>query len=205
VLAVLLGKRLPADLRAYLITTSLLVLMYVSFYARYSVWSGDSAWGDRYVASVAQLVGFISVPMLLRFRVELSPFVRAYGISLIAVSAAIQLASLAFWLPLERYQMTTLGHPTCVVCLRFKNIVAFSLGKMDQWGLTNSDMMTDPWDYVHMTAWNFLPFMLRRIGIVQNRVVRLVFVAWGATLAALAWTLWRLKHALMSREQASRP
>jgi hypothetical protein len=205
VLAVLLWKRLPADLRAYLITTSLLVLMYVSFYARYSVWSGDSAWGDRYVASVAQLVGFISVPMLLRFRVELSPLVRAYGISLIAVSAAIQLASLAFWLPLERYQMTTLGHPTCVVCLRFKNIVAFSLGKMDQWGLTNSDMMTDPWDYVHMTAWNFLPFMLRRIGIVQNRVVRLVFIAWGLTLAALAWTLGRLKHALLSGEQAARP
>ena len=40
-----------------------------------------------------------------------------------------------FWLPLEIYQMETLGHPTFVIALRFKNIVAFSLGKMDAWGL----------------------------------------------------------------------
>ena len=31
--------------------------------------------------------------------------------------------------------METLGHPTFVIALRFKNIVAFALGKMDAWGL----------------------------------------------------------------------
>ena len=121
---------------------------------------------------------------------------------IITISGAVQIASLAFWLPLELYQMTTLGHPTCVVCLRFKNIVAFSLGKMDAWGLTNSDMTTDPWDYIHMTAWNFLPFMLRRIGAVHAWVVRVVMVMWWASVASLAWTLWRLRSMLTTRPDA---
>ena len=47
----------------------------------------------------------------------------------------IQVASLAFWVSLEIYQMETLGHPTLVIALRFKNIVAFALGKVDAWGL----------------------------------------------------------------------
>src|SRR5439155_25273162 len=38
-------------------------------------------------------------------------------------SFVIQLASLAFWLPLEIYQMEMMGHPTFVIGLRFKNIV----------------------------------------------------------------------------------
>jgi len=47
----------------------------------------------------------------------------------------IQLASLAFWLPLELYQMDNFGHPTSVIALRLKNIVASPLGKMTAWGL----------------------------------------------------------------------
>jgi len=47
-----------------------------------------------------------------------------------AASVTIQCASLAFWLPLEIYQMDTLGHPTFVVFLRFKNIAAFALGSV---------------------------------------------------------------------------
>jgi len=108
----------------------------------------------------------------------------------------VQLASVVFWLPLEIYQMTTLGHPTFVVWLRFKNIVAFALGKMDAWGLTNSDMLTDPWDYVHITTWNFLPFVLRRVGEAPAWVVRLAFAAWGTGLAALTWVLWQLRQVI---------
>jgi len=67
---------------------------------------------------------------------------------IIAASLIIQIASLAFWLPLEIYQMETLGHPTFVIALRFKNIAAFALGKMDAWGLNNESMTQDTWDYV---------------------------------------------------------
>ena len=185
-------KQFAPELKAFLISSFLLVLIYVSFYARYTVWSGDSAWGDRYVASAAQLAAFISVPLLLRYREQLGRVFWRMGVGLIAVSALVQMASVAFWLSLEIYQMTTLGHPTFVVGLRFKNIVTFALGKMDAWGLTNDDMTTDPWDYVHITTWNFLPFVLRRVGEAPHWVVRVAFAVWIAGLGSLAWVLRKL-------------
>ncbi len=197
-------KQFAPELKAFLISSSLLVLIYVSFYARYTVWSGDSAWGDRYVASAAQLAAFISAPLLLRYREQLGRVFWRMGVGLIAVSALVQIASVAFWLPLEIYQMTTLGHPTFVVWLRLKNIVAFALGKMDAWGLTNDDMTTDPWDYVHITTWNFLPFVLRRVGEAPHWVVRVAFAVWIAGLGSLAWVLRKLVASLQAKLVVSR-
>ncbi len=191
-LAAVLWKRLGPDARAYLVSVFLLLLADLSFYARYTVWSGDSAWGDRYVSAAVDLVAFIAVPLLMRHAAHVGRVARIIGIGLIGISAAIQLASVAFWLPLELYQMTTLGHPTFVVALRFKNILAFSLGKMEQWGLTNSAMTRDAWDYVHITTWNFLPFVLRRVGEAPGWLVTVAFAVWAAGLALLGWTLWRL-------------
>jgi hypothetical protein len=200
VLAALAWKRFRPEIRAYLIAAFLLLLAYISFYARYTVWSGDFAWGDRYVSTAAELVAFISVPLLLRHRVDLGKFIWMIGAALIAISALIQLASLAFWLPLEIYQMETLGHPTFVVALRFKNIVAFALGKMNSWGLNNHAMTQDPWDYVHITTWNFLPFVLRRVGEAQGWVVKLCFAFWIAGVAALTWVLRQLRQVLSAGE-----
>src|SRR5271165_7113168 len=197
-LCVLAWKRLRRDVKAYVITALLLLLAYICFYAKYTIWSGDFAWGDRYVSTAAELAAFISVPLLLRHRAELGKFVRVIGVALIVVSCVIQLASLAFWLPLEIYQIDTLGHPTFVVALRFKNIAAFALGKMEAWGLTNDSMTYDPWDYVHITTWNFLPFLLRRVGVAPRWVVNIAFAVWYAGIAAFAWTLWRLRKVLRS-------
>jgi hypothetical protein len=196
--------RFRPEVRAYLASGFLLLLAYICFYAKYTVWSGDFAWGDRYVSTAAELAAFISVPLLLRYRLELGKAIWALGVTLVAVSAAIQIASLAFWLPLEIYQMETLGHPTFVIALRFKNIIAFALGKMDEWGLNNHAMTEDPWDYVHITTWNFLPFVLRRVGEAPRWVVHLSFAIWGACLALLGSVLlWIRRLALASPGAAS--
>ena len=192
-LLLLLWKRLSPEVRAYGLTTLLLLLAYISFYARYTYWSGDFAWGDRYVSTPVELAALLAVPLLLRYRENLSAWVWRGGLVLIAASLIIQLASLAFWLPLEIYQMETLGHPTFVIALRFKNIAAFALGKMDAWGLNNYAMHWDDWDYVHITTWNFLPFLLRRVGAAPAWVVNTAFAIWAGGGAALAWILWRLK------------
>jgi hypothetical protein len=92
--------------------------------------------------------------------------------------------------------MDTLGHPTFVVWLRFKNIVAFALGKMYTWGLTNDSMTYDPWDYVHITCWNFIPFLLRRVGVAPAWVVRIVLALWSAAVAALIAALLQLRRLL---------
>jgi hypothetical protein len=204
VLVAIVGwKRFGPAIRAYIISSTLLLFIYISFYARYTVWSGDSAWGDRYVSSAAQLVAFLSVPLLLRYRAELGGAVWRVGMALIAIAAAVQVASVMFWLSLELYQMTSLGHPTFVVWLRFENIVAFLLNKREAWGLTNDDMLTDPWDYVHITTWNFLPFVLRRVGEAPQWVVRLAFLAWMTSLGATGWVAWRLKSELAAGSAAA--
>ncbi len=200
ILAVIAWRNFRPEIRAYLITAFFLVLGYISFYARYTVWSGDFAWGDRYVSTAVELAAFVSVPLLLRWRAALGKLVWCMGIALIVFSTAIQLGSLAFWLPLEIYQEDTLGHPTFVVFLRFKNIVAFALGKMQAWGLKNDSMTYDPWDYVHIDTWNFLPFLLRRVGVAPRWAVNVTFVVWSAGLGALAWALLQLRKVLLTGE-----
>jgi hypothetical protein len=203
VLVPMLWKRLGPEVRAFAMTSLLLLLGYLSFYARYTYWAGDFAWGDRYVSTAAELAALVSVPLLLRYRANLKPWIWRGGIVLIAGSLIIQIASLAFWLPLEIYQMETFGHPTFVIALRFKNIVAFGLGKMGAWGLNTEAMRWDPWDYVHITTWNFLPFLLRRVGVAPAWVVKLTFAIWITGIGALGWALQWLRRVLL--ETGKRP
>ncbi len=195
-LIVLAWKRLSAPVRAYIIMTGPLLFAYMSFYARYTVWSGDFAWGDRYVSTAVELATLLAVPLLLRHRKDLGTTVWRVGMTLVVISVIIQVASLMFWLPLEIYQMETFGHPTFVIALRMKNILAFALGKMDAWGLNTHAMTEDPWDYVHITTWNFLPFLLRRVGVAPVWAVNVAFVVWGMSLAALGATMVRLRMVL---------
>ncbi len=192
-LLLVLWKSVLPEVRAYGVMSLLLLTVYISFYARYTYWAGDFAWGDRYVSTAVELATLLAVPLLLHYRQNLGHWIRRAGIILIGASLLIQFASLAFWLPLEIYQMETLGHPTFVIALRFKNIAAFALGKMQEWGLNNEAMTQDPWDYVHITTWNFLPFLLRRVGVAPTWVVNAAFALWSAAIAALALILLRLK------------
>ncbi len=200
-------KRFTPAIRAYTIATSLMLMAYNCFYARYTVWSGDDAWGDRYVSTSVELVSMLAIPLLLRYRAEFGKLIWVIGLTLLAVSTVIQLASLAFWLPLELYQMEEFGHPTFVIALRLKNIAAFALGKMDAWGLATDSLHEDPWDYVHMTTWNFLPFLLKRVGVAPAWAVRVAFAVWFAALAATAATfaqLWSVTMNLKSPAPAER-
>lgn len=202
-LVAVLWKRLGAEIRAYAMTSLLLVLGYICFYARYTYWAGDFAWGDRYVSTAVEMVALLAAPLLLRYRPILRPWIWRGSLVLICASFVIQVASLAFWLPLEIYQMETLGHPTFVIALRFKNIVAFGLGKMEAWGLDTESMHEDPWDYVHITTWNFLPFLLRRVGAAPAWVVKVAFAIWSVSITALAAILWWLKVVLKLEKQAN--
>jgi hypothetical protein len=188
-------RRFTPAMKAYTIATSAMLLAYIAFYARFFEYGGDSAWGDRYVSTTVELVALLAVPLLMQLWRQLGRAVRSLGACLIAASAVVQAASVAFWLMLELYQEETLGAPTFVVWLRLKNIAAFALGKMSSWGLVNAPMQSDPWDYVHITCWNFLPFLLRRVGEAPAWVCNLTLVLWWGALAALAlvlWWMWRV-------------
>ena len=194
VLLVILWKRLAPVVRGYAIASLLLLATYVCFYARYAYWAGDFAWGDRYVSTVVEMVAMLAVPLLVKYRGDFGRWLWVAGVIVVGVSLVIQIASLAFWVPLEIYQMETLGHPTFVIGLRFKNMAAFALGKMDAWGLNNDSMGQDQWDYVHITCWNFLPSLLRRVGVAPAWVVRVAFAVWLAGIVALGAVLLRLRE-----------
>jgi hypothetical protein len=53
-------------------------------------------------------------------------------------------------------------------------------------------MRQDAWDYIHITTWNFLPFLLRRVGAVPEWVVKITMALWYAALAAFVACFWRL-------------
>jgi len=68
--------------------------------------------------------------------------------------------------------------------------------RMDAWGLNTESMTYDQWDYAHITTWNFLPFLLRRVGAAPRWVVDAAFAIWIGGLAGLSSTLWKLKSAI---------
>jgi hypothetical protein len=196
VLTVVLWRRLTPAVRAFLAATYVLLGIYIVFYARYIFWAGDFAWGDRYISSAVELSTLLAVPLLLRYRDALGRALWRFGLILTGVSVVIQCASLAFWLPLEIYQMETLGHPTFVVWLRFKNIAAFALGRREAWGLNTPAMFEDSWDAVHITAWNFLPSLLRHVGVAPIWVVDVLYGVWIVVAIALVAASVRLFRVL---------
>jgi hypothetical protein len=201
-LTALLWKRLTPALRAFAVATLAMLAAYIVFYARYNWWAGDFAWGDRYISSAVEFSTLLAVPLLLRYRQVLSRAVWYLGLTVIGISVTIQCASLAFWVPLEIYQMETFGHPTWVVFLRFKNIVAFALHKRAAWGLDTFAMFQDSWDAAHITTWNFLPSLLRHIGQAPLWVVHVLYGIWAAVALALLLASVRLVRVLARPETA---
>jgi hypothetical protein len=183
----LLWKRMGPAVRAFVVTTLLLVLGYLVFYARYFAWAGDFAWGDRYVSSAFEMSTLLAWPLLLRYWKEIRRGFRAFAVTVTAISVVIQCASLAFWLPLEIYQEETFGHPTWVILLRFKNILAMALGKRQAWGLFTEAMFQDPWDAQHITTWYFLPSLLRHCGVAPLWAVDVLYGVWAVVAAALVF------------------
>lgn len=182
-LSFLVWKRFGSEIKAYLVAGLWLLVIYILFYARYFVWSGDFAWGDRYITTPVQLLAMISIPLLLRYRAHLREVAWRLGIGIAAVSVVIQLASVVFWHPLEIHQMETLGHPTFVVGLRFENMAAAVLDKVDQWGLSNED--TREIDGIRSRTPYFLPFLLKKDESISRMLADGLIAAWFVGLAAL--------------------
>lgn len=197
-IAVFFWKRLTPQLKAYIAVTFSLVLAYICLYARYTVWNGNFAWGDRYVSSAAQMAAVISVPLLLKHRSQFNQFIWKLGWVVVLMSLVIQISSLMFWLPLEIYQADDFGHPQWIIWLRLKNIIAFALGKNKAWGLVTDSMGYDQWDFQHITTWNFLPFVLRRIGEAPKWMVDGAFAVWTGELILLALILRKVWNTALS-------
>jgi hypothetical protein len=200
VLTVLLWRRMSAVLRAYAVVILLLLAGYMMLYARYFAWAGDFAWGDRYISNVVQLFAMLAVPLLMRFRHELGRVVWTCGWCVVAVSVAIQVASLAFWLPLEIYQIEAMRHDAWTVALRFRNIWALATGQPMPAGVDLPGTLGDAWDELHIRTWNLLPSLMRHVGVVPMWVVRLLDAVWAMMAVALVVVIVRMLRVLRAPE-----
>jgi hypothetical protein len=85
-----LWKRLTPEVRAYGTTSLLLLVAYICFYARYTYWSGDFAWGDRYVSTAVEMATLVAVPIVIRNREILGRTIwRASGVLIVDVLFAV--------------------------------------------------------------------------------------------------------------------
>jgi hypothetical protein len=116
----------------------------------------------------------------------------------VAVSAAIQAASLAFWLPLEIYQIDAMGHDAWTVALRFRNIRALATGRPMPAGIDLPGAVTDSWDALHVRTWNFMPSLMRHVDVAPLWVVRLLDVVWVVMAVALVVVVVRMARVLRS-------
>jgi hypothetical protein len=203
VLTVVLWRRMTPVLRAYAVAMLALLAAYMLLYARYFAWAGDFAWGDRYISSIVEFFAMLAVPLLLRYRRELGRVVAACGWCVVAASVAIQAASLAFWLPLEIYQIDAMGRDAWTVALRFRNIWALATGQPMPAGIDLPGAVGDSFDALHVRTWNFMPSLMRHVGVAPLWVVRLMDAMWVVMAAALVVTLVRMLRLL--RRQAAVP
>jgi hypothetical protein len=199
VLTVVLWRRMSAVVRAYAVAMLMLLAAYMVLYARYFAWAGDFAWGDRYISSVVELFAMLAVSLLMRYRRELGRVVTAGGWCVVAASVVIQAASLAFWLPLEIYQIDAMGHDAWTVPLRFRNIWAFASGRPMPAGIDLPGAVADQWDALHVRTWNFMPSLMRHVGVAPLWVVWLLDVVWVVMVVALVCVVVRMVRLLRMR------
>ena len=150
--------RWAAEIRMYVAAWTLILAAYIAFHARLDFWSGDVAWGDRYITTPVQLLALLSVPLLMRHGGSLPGILRITGMATIVAAVAVQMASVALWYPLEFQQMRFLGHPTFVVGLRFRNIAAMAMGKLEAWHLMDGPTQ----DNIRATVPYLHPFLFVR-------------------------------------------
>ncbi|HTV09165.1 MAG TPA: hypothetical protein VMD97_09005 [Candidatus Aquilonibacter sp.] len=185
VLTVFLWRRMAPAMRAFAVSMLILLAAYMLLYARYFAWAGDFAWGDRYISSVVELFAMLAVPLLLRYRVQLGRGLTTCGWFVVGASAAIQAASLAFWLPLEIYQIDAMRHDAWTVALRFRNIWAMATGRPLPAGIDLRGAVPDTFDALHIRTWNFMPSLMRHVGVAPLWMVRLLDAVWVVIAVAL--------------------
>lgn len=181
VLIFFVWKYFASEIKAYVISLVWLLFACIALYAKWFDWSGDYAWGDRFVTAPVQLLAMISTPLMLRHRSKLKGAVRRLGTAIALISVIIQIASVVFWHPLEIHQMQTLGHPRFVVGLRFLNIIALATGMRDKWSLNNRYTL----GHIQSTTPYFWPFLLLRTGTVSLWKVSVLIAGWVCLLGTL--------------------
>ena len=191
-LAVVAWKRFGAEIRAYVVSTTLMLIAYIAFHARFDLWSGGAAWGDRYLSIPVQLLALVSVPLLLRHGAKMGHILRKSGAAIVVVAILVQLLSVTVWHPLEIEQMQSLPKPVFIIWIRLLITVAIVMGKIDTWHLSN--VYTKTYGLYHATTLYFYPFLISQRHHFPGWFSAALVGAWFAMLAALIGVLFQIRR-----------
>jgi hypothetical protein len=62
--------------------------------------------------------------------------------------------------------------------------------------------VADPFDALHVRTWNFMPALLRRVGLAPMWVVRLLDAVWVVMAAALVCVVVRMVRVVRERSES---
>ena len=196
-IAFALWKQLAPEIRSYLLSMFVLLLAGAAFHARLSFWSGDVAWGDRYLTTSVQMMALLAIPLLLRHAADLSRTFRRTAATIASASVVIQVASILMPAWTEYRQMITLGHPTFVIALRFLNVIRLMAEKMRAVTLSSS-IGPPPPSAQSLYLYPFL--MMHRLTHLPSWAPPALVAVWLVLIILMAVLLWRLS-ALLGSEQ----
>jgi hypothetical protein len=161
-------RGLPAT-QAILIGAFIQLLVVVVFYAKYYDWSGDVAWGDRFITVPLHLLCLVGIALAAESWIALSLPSRLAVSAICIIALSVQLASIVFLPALEAEQEETNSHRMFTIGQRFENIERLFTGQ-----LQIEESKSPYWD---STKPSLAPFALGDLlGRLSRRAVQLV---WG--------------------------
>ena len=195
-LLVLYRHKIPIQVSMLCLTIITSLCFYITFYSTYAAWQGGSCWGPRFLTVPLEMLGMLSIPLLLKiypnFKNKIEPI--GYAI-LISISFIIQVSSVIFWyhLEVEQYIYNFDRNPTFIIGLRWLNIIAVSLGQFEQWGLSY------PRYTERMTTLNFTPFLASqylspKVGLVMELTWVLLLLSLLLLIAKLYMDMRNMRH-----------
>ena len=80
------------------------------------------------------------------------------------------------------------------------NIWAFATGRPMPAGIDLPGAVADSWDALHVRTWNFMPALVRHVGVAPLWVVRLLDMVWVVMAAALVCVVARMARVMREGE-----
>jgi hypothetical protein len=118
-------------------SSGVMLVAYLLFYSRFTGWTGDWAWGSRYLTTPVWMLCLPALPLLLRCRPAIGRWAYGAGVVVVGLSLAVQAASVVLPYELEYYQyeLEARRGPHFVIGWRFQNIGELVTGGFDKQGL----------------------------------------------------------------------
>lgn len=170
--------------RAVVVACILLLAGQIVFYGRFYNWFGGDGWGNRFLATPAQLLSLLAATWVVKGYLPRSRVGRGVILTTCVLSSAVGLAAMVFWYELETKQIYYLGFGFSQVLLRFANIAALLCSRLVEWGLVVPGVTP------RMLTPNLAPFLVsRKVPTLGSWALAAWIIVAFAGIGLLLWSI----------------